>query len=164
LILIVLGCILVGIGIFFAVRGIGNAEAGGGAQSVNLKGPSWLMLVIVGAALVVFGAWHQNKSEGPPTTTTTTPVATTTPTTTTIPQTTASFVPSDYGDDPTLDLYYEDCDAGSMMACDQLYQLAPAGTPYEYFGLTCGRRTEPVEGTCDGVAGGQIQQTSTTLG
>ena len=48
----------------------------------------------------------------------------------------------DRGSDPLLDLLWDDCAAGDMGACDQLYRQAPLGSEYEAFGDTCGATTE----------------------
>lgn len=45
-----------------------------------------------------------------------------------------------YGDNPILDSYYDDCAAGSLSACDDLYQQSAVGSDYETFGRTCGDR------------------------
>jgi hypothetical protein len=46
------------------------------------------------------------------------------------------------GSDPLLDLLWEDCAAGDMGACDQLYRQSPVGSEYEAFGDTCGATTD----------------------
>jgi len=46
------------------------------------------------------------------------------------------------GSDPLLDLLWDDCAAGDMAACDQLYRQSPVGSEYEEFGATCGRTTD----------------------
>lgn len=53
-------------------------------------------------------------------------------------------VPDDLGDDPVLDGLWQDCDAGSGEACDELFRQAPVGSAYEEFGYTCGGRPEVV--------------------
>jgi hypothetical protein len=133
---IALGFILVFAGIFMAVGGIANVKAGGSAvKSISIEGPSWLILVAIGAGVIVFGGYtyREDKSEAP------------------APTTTLADEPYDYGDDIVLDALYEDCDLGSMVACDRLYQQSPGSSAYEYFGITCGRRTDPIEGTCEGL-------------
>jgi hypothetical protein len=52
-----------------------------------------------------------------------------------------------YGSDPELDALYDDCAAGDVEACDDLYFQSPSGSEYEEFGDTCGGRNEP-SGTC----------------
>lgn len=54
-----------------------------------------------------------------------------------------------YGDDPELDALWDDCEAGEMVACDQLFLTSPLDTDYEEFGQTCGRTREPDGGLCD---------------
>ena len=46
-----------------------------------------------------------------------------------------------YGDDPVLDGLWDACAAGDMLACDDLYTRAPAGSEYEWYGDSCGWRT-----------------------
>jgi hypothetical protein len=46
----------------------------------------------------------------------------------------------EYGDDPTLDALWDQCEAGSGKACDDLFWLAPLDSEYEQFGYTCGER------------------------
>lgn len=54
-----------------------------------------------------------------------------------------------YGDDQTLDALWDDCAAGDMEACDDLYLASPLFSDYEAFGDTCGERSaESHEGTC----------------
>ena len=48
----------------------------------------------------------------------------------------------DRGSDPLLDLLWDDCAAGDMGACDELYRQAPLDSEYEEFGDTCGGTTE----------------------
>jgi hypothetical protein len=53
----------------------------------------------------------------------------------------ARRLPQRLGDDPQLDLLYRSCDQGVGAACDQLFELSPAGSDYEEFAVTCGGRT-----------------------
>ncbi len=48
----------------------------------------------------------------------------------------------DRGSDPLLDVLWDDCAAGDMGACDELYRQSPIGSEYEGFGDTCGGTTE----------------------
>jgi hypothetical protein len=57
-----------------------------------------------------------------------------------------------YGDDPQLDLIWDDCETGVLSACDDLYWMAPVGSDYESFGSTCGNLGEPTYGECVGPA------------
>ena len=50
--------------------------------------------------------------------------------------------PFDYGDDPVLDAFWDDCENGDGAACDELYFDSPIGSAYELFGETCGNRVE----------------------
>jgi hypothetical protein len=56
--------------------------------------------------------------------------------------------PFDYGDDEELDLLYEECEAGDMVACDDLYYDSPPRSAYEDFGSTCGERGGHLFGEC----------------
>jgi hypothetical protein len=47
-----------------------------------------------------------------------------------------------YGDSLRLDEMWDACAAGDMPLCDMLYQEAPADSEYEWFGGTCGNRTD----------------------
>ena len=42
--------------------------------------------------------------------------------------------PFTYGDDPYLDRLWDDCSAGDMLACEDLYWESPVGSEYEDFG------------------------------
>lgn len=50
--------------------------------------------------------------------------------------------PRTYGDDAALDALWDQCQAGSGLACDQLFDQAPIGSDYEQFAGTCGNRTQ----------------------
>jgi hypothetical protein len=50
--------------------------------------------------------------------------------------------PSERGQDPRLDVLWEECAGGDLSACDDLYRESPVGSDYERFGDTCGNRTE----------------------
>ena len=43
-----------------------------------------------------------------------------------------------YGDDHTLDLYWDACASGNSQVCDDLYAAAPTGSEYLEFARTCG--------------------------
>ncbi len=47
-----------------------------------------------------------------------------------------------FGDDPTLDALWLDCDGGSFIACDDLFDQSPLDSDYQFFGDTCGGRQE----------------------
>ncbi len=47
-----------------------------------------------------------------------------------------------YGDDGELDLLWDDCEAGSGSACDELFRNSPLDSGYEQFGLSCGERPD----------------------
>lgn len=62
--------------------------------------------------------------------------------------------PDRYGDDPALDRLYDECTAGDMFACDELYWGSPYGSEYENFAMTCGgTEPEPVWGDCSWTGG-----------
>lgn len=50
--------------------------------------------------------------------------------------------PDTLGDDPALDALWRSCEEGSGAACDELFELAPLGSDYERFGVSCGDRDE----------------------
>lgn len=50
--------------------------------------------------------------------------------------------PFTFGDDPTFDRLWEQCEAGDGAACDRLWETAPVGSEYERFGVTCGERDQ----------------------
>ena len=57
-----------------------------------------------------------------------------------MPEEIAFAGPLAYGDDVELDALWDECEAGDGTACDQLWELAPVGSEYERFGVTCGER------------------------
>lgn len=64
------------------------------------------------------------------------------------------------GDSPSLDRVAEQCGAlGGTEACDTLYRLAPQGTEYASYGVTCGYRSADTRpNACagyDGIPGGR---------
>jgi hypothetical protein len=127
---IILGGALVAAGLYFAVKNIASANAGAeAAKSFSVTGPSWLILVAIGAGVIVYGGVLYKPSLQP----------TISPT----PPTEVSE-PFDYGDDPVLDAIYDRCADGSMSACDNLFLQSPPDSNYEAFGAFCGLRvTEP---------------------
>ena len=62
-----------------------------------------------------------------------------------------AFEPGDaYGDNPILDLLWDECTEGTMLSCDELYGISEIASGYETFGATCGgREPEAAGGTCD---------------
>ncbi len=53
-----------------------------------------------------------------------------------------------FGDDPGLDVLWVACEDGVFDACDDLYLTAVVLTGYEFFGSTCGGRTDELAGGC----------------
>ncbi|MEM9609283.1 MAG: hypothetical protein AAGA99_17800 [Actinomycetota bacterium] len=53
-----------------------------------------------------------------------------------------------YGDDPALDLLWDDCAVGLLDACDELYLTSGFGSEYEAFGSTCGETSAETFGNC----------------
>jgi hypothetical protein len=51
-----------------------------------------------------------------------------------------------YGDDPSLDALWDGCNAEEFDACSQLFEMAPVGSEYEWFGGSCGGRVDGMEG------------------
>ena len=62
---------------------------------------------------------------------------------------------SDYGDDPGLDALWDACEAGDMLACDDLYRYSAVGSRYEAYGDSCGDRQPTGTGNwcADGIVG-----------
>ena len=52
--------------------------------------------------------------------------------------------PMTYGSEPTLDMLYDGCQAGSLADCDMLYLISEFGSEYEDLAITCGGRSEPI--------------------
>jgi hypothetical protein len=50
--------------------------------------------------------------------------------------------PGDLGPDPVLDEYAQECFAGDLQACDDLYYESPPMSAYEEYGSTCGGRVK----------------------
>ncbi len=55
---------------------------------------------------------------------------------------------SAYGDDPLLDSLYDECSAGNMLSCDNLYLESPIDSEYETYGSTCGGVEPDTFGGC----------------
>ncbi len=54
--------------------------------------------------------------------------------------------PFTYGDDPWLDELWDGCNGEDFGACQMLYEEAPVGSEYEWFGGSCGGRLDSAEG------------------
>jgi hypothetical protein len=138
IVFILVGSALVAAGLFFAVKGIASDKAGAdGLKSFSVTGPSWLILIALGVATIVGGSYlwksHPTPAPAPPEVTDETIVE-----------------PFSYGDDLTLDLLYDQCEAGDMRSCDSLYLASPGGSDYELFGGWCGYIVEdPLNGACE---------------
>jgi len=52
--------------------------------------------------------------------------------------------PMTYGSEPTLDMLYDGCQAGSRADCDMLFLISEFGSEYEDQAITCGGRIEPI--------------------
>jgi hypothetical protein len=115
--LMVLGFGLVAAGLFFAFGGkAADAAAGQALKGISVSGPSWLILVALGAGVLVFGAWQFE-----------------------VERTEAVVeVPWTYGDDADLDDLWDSCAEGDWSDCDELYAQSASGSGYEWFGGTCG--------------------------
>ncbi len=61
-------------------------------------------------------------------------------------------LPREYGDSPHLDELFDSCNAGNMVACNELAGAAPLATPYWEFGDTCGGRQPRGGGACTEMA------------
>ncbi len=53
-----------------------------------------------------------------------------------------------YGDDPLLDNLYDECSAGNMLSCDNLFIESPVDSEYETYGSTCGGVEPDTFGGC----------------
>ena len=56
--------------------------------------------------------------------------------------------PDGLGDDPALDELAQDCHAGEMQACDDLFFQSPSDSEYEVYGDTCAGRQPENGGLC----------------
>lgn len=141
----VIGVCLIAAGLGFGFKNRGTDNAGLQFFKINVSGAAWLILVVIGSALIGLRWWydteHVNDEEPfkePPAS-----VLTSEPDP-------ASFIeeegpgdePFTYGDDEALDLLWDECQRGVMQSCDDLYQVSPLESEYEYFGGTCGMRNE----------------------
>jgi hypothetical protein len=70
--------------------------------------------------------------------------------------------PAAYGDDAVLDGLWDQCQAGSGLACDQLFDAAPIGSAYEEFAGTCGGRTQELRCADVYLLPGETAPTTTT--
>ena len=63
--------------------------------------------------------------------------------------------PMKVGTDPELDALHGACAGGAGEACDRLFDLAPLGSEYEDFALSCGGRTSELR-CAERYPGGEI--------
>ena len=127
----VVGLILIVAGLWFAVRGTGGGAAEGSARSLMIRGPAWLILVGIGAAMIVWATWHTDRIVRPDE-----------------PQDKLPVTEIDTGQ---LDSLLDRCAAGDFAACDDLYVISPAGSDWERFGATCGGIfAVPIDEWCSG--------------
>jgi len=129
--LMILGFGLVFAGIFFAVGGLGAASAHGTAiKGVSIQGPSWLIMVGLGVGTIIFGAWQFEQKPGD--------VGAPKEEATVITVAEGRDEPYTYGDSIRLDDLWDSCAEGDWTDCDELYEVSPFGSEYEFFGATCG--------------------------
>jgi hypothetical protein len=141
--LILLGFGLVIAGVFFAVGGLtaGKEGASGTAlKGVSVQGPSWLIMVAIGVGVILFGAWQFEEKQSD---VKAQPVATVTQPDEDLEDDFATG-PFDYGDDAALDRLYDQCERGIMVKCDKLFIESPEDSEYEWWGATCGNKTDGV--------------------
>jgi hypothetical protein len=118
--MVVLGFGLVAVGVYFAVGGHGAANASGTAlRGVSIQGPSWLILVALGVAVIMGGGYLYRDAQQQL-------------------EPTLVVEPWTYGDDADLDDLWDSCAEGDWSDCDELYAQSPADSGYEWFGGTCG--------------------------
>ena len=69
--------------------------------------------------------------------------------------------PAGLGTDPGLDGVAQQCHDGSMLQCDHLFDVAPSGSEYEQYGMTCGGRVKAYDVTsCTDLAAEQTSPPS----
>jgi hypothetical protein len=141
IVLIILGLGLVIVGVVFAVGGLsaGASGASGTAlKGVSVQGPSWLILVALGVATIMYGTWTFEPHDGTktePTATVAEPIDI---------EDDFADGPFDYGDDAALDRLWDQCERGNMNKCDDLFFESPENSEYEWWGATCGDTTDGV--------------------
>ena len=65
----------------------------------------------------------------------------------------AASIP-EFGSDPTFDAMAEQCEAGDLDACDDLYLRSELDSGYEAYGDSCGGRNMPGVAYCEDLYGG----------
>jgi len=127
------GVLLIIAGVVFAWIGKGAEDGGLQAFKVNVSGKSWLILVVLGAALIVTERSLPDKQQAAPD-----------------EQTLDTFETDgaefDYD---RLSLLWDQCGAGDDVSCNDLYAESPADSDWEDYGSTCADRAPaPTEGAC----------------
>jgi hypothetical protein len=137
LVLVVIGCVLVAVGCFFAwVNKATDSAGGSGLKSIAIEGPAWLVLIVVGCASAFTGVWFSEEAaqrKQPPTSIASEP---TSPTEAELDDEFPNGFT--FGDDQALDKLWRECDRGIWASCDALYFQSDEGSDYEWFGATCG--------------------------
>lgn len=135
IILVCLGMFMELLGTVLVLSGRGSESSGANALNrINLNVPAWLMVVILGVALIFASLtwnWADGSSGG----------ADTEPPVVNDDGFFDGFSDSfDFGDDAFFDGLWLDCADGFPSACDELYMVTPVGSIYEDFAATCGWR------------------------
>ena len=123
------GIILIAAGLVFAWIGKGSEDGGMQAFKVNISGKSWLILVVLGAALIVAerSLPHNEPASAPA----------------------VGTLDTEAFDYDRLSTLWDDCGAGDDQACNDLFAESPVDSDWEDYGSTCGDRSpEPTFGEC----------------
>lgn len=104
--LVLVGLVLVGVGLVFAVTGVGSDRAEGEGRGVTLKAPAWLFLVVIGVLLMWFAGTRDWGGDGPD------PTTPPTVTETTDPPPRDTTVPTSSTDPPNTSVLATDCEIG----------------------------------------------------
>lgn len=125
----VAGIFLIVAGLLFAWMGKGAEDGGMQAFKVSVQGKSWLILVVLGAALIVTErSLPKHEAADAPAIET------------------LDTVVYDYDRLSTL---WDECGAGNDLSCNDLYAESPGDSDWEAYGSSCGdRASEPTFGEC----------------
>ena len=125
--------------------GTGSDVTDGGDRGTTHRRRRWLWLVTAALAVALTAAACGDSSDTADPGDGATTVATSDQ-----PATTVEVLEGEaFGDNRTLDRYWDLCEGGDGAACDDLFHASQSGTEYSTFGATCGNQEpEPVD-NCD---------------